>query len=65
MRTTLIALVFIALALTVGSLAWGLISMSRGGPYDRKHSHEFMFARVAFHAVSVAIALFVLYLFVD
>lgn len=65
MRTTLIVLFFIAFAQTVGSLTWGLISMSRGGQYDRKHRHQFMFTRVAFHAVSVAIALFVLYLFID
>ncbi len=65
MRTALIALVLIALALTIGSLAWGLISMSRGGQFDSKHSHQFMFARVAFHAVAVAIALLVLYLFID
>lgn len=64
MRTALIVLVLLALALTVGSLAWGLISMGKGGQFDRKHSHEFMFARVAFHAVAVAIALLVLYLFV-
>ncbi len=65
MRTALIALVLVALALTIGSLAWGLISMSRGGQFDSKHSHQFMFARVAFHAAAVAIALLVLYLFID
>ncbi len=64
MRTALIVLVLLALALTVGSLAWGLISMSKGGESDRKHSHEFMFARVAFHAVAVGMALLALYLFV-
>ncbi len=65
MRTALLVLVFLALALTVGSLAWGLISMSKGGESDRQHSHEYMFARVAFHAVAVALALFVLYIFVN
>lgn len=65
MLTALIVVVVIVLALTVASLVWGVIAMGRGGEFDQKHSHEFMFARVAFHAVAVAIALFALYLFVD
>lgn len=63
MQTALIIVVVAVLALTVASLAWGVVSMGRGGDFDQKHSHQFMFARVAFHAVAVAIALFTLYLF--
>ncbi len=55
-------LVFIALILVVGSLTAGVVSMAHGGDFDRKHSTQFMFARVASQALAVLILLFVFFL---
>ena len=57
-----IALIVVALLLTVASLVSGVVSMGHGGEFDRQHSTQFMFARVGFQAVTVVILLAALYL---
>lgn len=57
-----IALIVVALLLTVGSLVSGVISMGHGGEFDRRHSTQFMFARVGFQFLTVVILLAALYL---
>ena len=56
------ALIVVALILTVGSLVSGVISMAHGGDFDRRHSTQFMFARVGFQAATVLLLMLVLYL---
>ncbi len=55
--TALHILLYAALALTLASLVSGVISMARGGEFDRRHGTEFMFARVGFQALTVVIIL--------
>lgn len=57
-----IALIVVALLLTVASLVSGVVSMGHGGEFDRQHSTQFMFARVGFQAVTVVVLLAALYL---
>lgn len=59
--TAVTVLVVIALMLTIGSLIAGVISMSRGGEFDRRHGTQFMFARVGFQTVTVLVLLVALY----
>ena len=54
-------LVVIALILTIGSLISGIISMAHGGDFDRRHSTQFMFARVGFQLATVVVLLAALY----
>lgn len=49
--------VMIVLAATTVVLIAGVISMARGGEFDRRHSVELMFARVGFHAVTVILVI--------
>ena len=44
--------VILALIATVGALFWGAGSMAHGGSYDREHSEQIMFTRVAIQAVA-------------
>ncbi len=58
--------VMIALIATVVVLFVGIISMARGGEFDRQHSVQLMFTRVGFQAAAViliiAAALYAAYL---
>ena len=58
--------VMIALIATVVVLFVGIVSMARGGEFDRQHSAQLMFARVGFQAAAVilmiAAALYTAYL---
>jgi hypothetical protein len=49
--------VIVLLVATVGSLAWGVYSMSQGGSYDRDHSEKLMFARVLLQAAAIIVLL--------
>lgn len=49
MLTILIALAALA---TWVALVGGVASMAHGGEFDRRHSHQFMFARVALQAAA-------------
>ena len=55
------ALIIIALLATLGVLLFGVVTMSRGGEFNAKHSNKLMRARVVFQFVAVAlIAIFML-----
>ena len=58
--------VMIALIVTVVVLFVGIVSMARGGEFDRQHSVQLMFTRVGFQASAViliiAAALYAAYL---
>ena len=56
-----LALVIIAMLLTLGVLFAGLITMAIGGEFNRKHGNKLMRYRVL--AQGVAIALFALAMF--
>jgi hypothetical protein len=58
--------VMIVLIATVVALFVGIVSMARGGDFDRQHSVQLMFTRVGFQAAAViliiAAALYAAYL---
>lgn len=58
----LTVIILLALLATIVSLVVGLGSMARGGEFDFKHSHQFMFARVGSQAVAFVLLLIALYL---
>lgn len=45
-------LILLALVATIGALGMGIVSMMRGGEYDRQHSTQLMYARVGFQAIA-------------
>ncbi len=60
----LTAVIVIGLLATSGALLTGIVSMGRGGEFDRLHSHQLMFARVGLQAITLLclfVALFVLH----
>lgn len=57
MSTVFLALIAIALASVVGALALGLVSMARGGAFDRRNANRLMRIRVALQATAVALIL--------
>jgi hypothetical protein len=58
----LTVIILLALVATIVSLVVGVGSMARGGEFDFKHSHQFMFARVGSQAVAFVLLLIALYL---
>ncbi len=56
MKSFFFALVIIALLITLGVLATGMIAMARGGEFNAKYGNKLMRARVI--AQGVALALF-------
>lgn len=58
MKSFIFVLVIIALLITLGVLATGMIAMARGGEFNAKYGNKLMRARVI--AQGVAIALFAL-----
>ena len=52
--TTAIVLAMLA---TVAALGFGIVSMVRGGEFDREHSGQYMFARVGFQGLTLALLL--------
>jgi len=57
MADVLLVLVVIALAATSGVLMTGLLSMARGGEFNRKYGNILMRARVGTQAVTVLLVL--------
>ena len=57
MADVLLVLVVIALAATFGVLMTGLLSMARGGEFNRKYGNILMRARVGTQAVTVLLVL--------
>ena len=53
----LVSTVIVLLVATIGSLMWGVYSMSQGGSYDRDHSEKLMFARVGLQAAAIVLLL--------
>jgi len=54
-------MIILALVATVGALGAGLVSMVRGGEYDRRHSTQLMAARVGFQGAALVLMLVALY----
>lgn len=50
-------LIVLAVIATVGALGMGIVSMLRGGEYDRQHAGQFMTARVGLQAATVLLLL--------
>jgi len=46
-----------ALVMTIGVIGTGIWSMAHGGEFDRKHSTQFMIARVGMQAVTLLLLL--------
>ena len=61
MSTGLLILLFTAMGLTVLVLFTGLLSMARGGEFNRKYGNRLMRLRVLFQAIAIAIFVAVLY----
>lgn len=62
MSSMLTVLLFVAMGITLVVLFTGLISMARGGEFNRKNSNRLMRLRVLFQGIAVLI--FVLLAFV-
>ncbi len=58
--TLLKAMVLLAVLATAGALVRGIVSMVRGGRYDRRYSGWFMTARVAFQGLALLLVLIAL-----
>ncbi len=58
----LTSVVLLALVATVVALGTGIVSMARGGEYDRQHSEQFMISRVVFQGIALVALLLALYL---
>lgn len=59
--TVVTTLIIIALFATAGTLLSGVISMAHGGEFDRRHSHQLMFARVGLQAITLLLLLTALF----
>jgi len=46
-------LIVLALLATAGALLTGIFSMTQGGEFDRKHSTQFMSARVILQGIAL------------
>ena len=46
---------FLSIILVVVILAWGLITMARGGEYNKSHSNILMRYRIIFQALAILI----------
>ena len=51
---------FFSMALVVLILAWGLITMAKGGEYNKSHSNILMRYRIVFQAIAILIFIFLL-----
>ena len=54
-------MIILALLATVGALGAGIVSMVRGGEYDRQHGTQLMAARVGCQSVALVLMLAALY----
>ncbi len=57
MEAILIAFIILGLVATLGVLAAGLVSMFRGGAFNRKHGNSLMRARIGTQATTVVLIL--------
>lgn len=61
MSQALPILLFAAVALTLAVLVVGIVSMARGGEFNRRNANRLMRLRVLFQAIAIAIVIFILY----
>lgn len=54
-------MIILALLATIGALGAGIVSMVRGGEYDRQHDTQLMVARVGFQGAALVLLLIALY----
>lgn len=60
--TLLTAIILVAMLMTAGVLVSGIASMARGGEYDQRHSHQFMFARIGLQGLTLVLLLLALFI---
>jgi hypothetical protein len=53
--TLLTVMIVLAMLATIAALASGVVSMVRGGEFDRKHSTQLMFARVGLQGIALVL----------
>lgn len=58
--TLLTVVIILAAVATAGALAGGIVSMAHGGEYDRRHSGQFMAARVGLQGLALVLVLIAL-----
>jgi hypothetical protein len=63
MSSMLTVLLFVAMGITLVVLFTGLISMARGGEFNRKNSNRLMRLRVLFQGVAVLIFILLAFVF--
>lgn len=61
MPQTLSILLFVAVGLTLAVLVAGIVSMARGGEFNRRNANRLMRFRVAFQAIAILIVVIILY----
>ena len=55
-------ILFLALAIVVAILGWGVLAMARGGEYNVKHSNRIMRYRIIFQAIALVVILVLIWL---
>ncbi|MDH5392937.1 MAG: twin transmembrane helix small protein [Gammaproteobacteria bacterium] len=55
--TILTAVMILAMLATVIALGMGVVSMAHGGEFDKKHSEQFMFARISLQGLTLVLLL--------
>jgi ammonia channel protein AmtB len=63
MSDTLTILLFVAMGITLVVLFTGLISMARGGEFNRKNSNRLMRLRVLFQGIAILIFMLLAFVF--
>ena len=63
MSSMLTVLLFVAMGITLVVLFTGLISMARGGEFNRKNSNRLMRLRVLFQGIAVLILILLAFVF--
>jgi len=53
--STLTVLIVMAMLSTVAALGWGVVSMTHGGDYDKKHSTQLMSLRVGLQLLAIGL----------
>jgi len=61
MSQTLSILLVVAVGMTAAVLIAGIVSMARGGEFDRRNANRLMRLRVLFQAIAIAIVLVILF----
>ena len=60
--STITILIILALLSTVGALVTGLVSMMRGGKFDKQHMDQFMLSRVGLQLVTLVLLVIAVYM---